>query len=253
MIIIKNEQALQKITQAGQRIASIFRDVKEVLIEGASTASVDRWIEEQLKNYDLVSQTKGYRSYRHVSCISINSELVHGVPSEHKIIHSGDLVTVDICAAWQGYCADAARSFVVGNAPASEAAYKLIAVAEQALKLGIEKAVVNGRLSDISAAIQNEVERNGYGVVRDFCGHGIGKKMHEEPEILNYGQPGRGPILKAGMVFAIEPMITAGDYRVKVCEDGWTVVTVDGSLAAHVEDTVIITSSGPCVVTRGNA
>lgn len=251
MIIIKNEQALQKISEAGRRIASILRDVQNVLVAGASTASVDRWIDEQLKKYDLISQTKGYRSYRHVSCISINSELVHGIPAENKIIQTGDLVTVDVCAAWQGYCADAARSFIVGVA-ASDEAYKLISAAEQALKLGIEKAVVGGRLSDISAAIQSEVESNGYAVVRDFCGHGIGKKMHEEPEILNYGIPGRGPILRAGMVFAIEPMITAGDYAVRTTSDGWTVVTVDGSLAAHVEDTVIITSSGPCVVTRCN-
>ena len=238
MITIKNQQALEKIAQAGCRIAAILSDVQVHLKPGVSTSSVDAWINEQLKYHGLISETKGYHGYRHVSCISINSELVHGVPSDAKIIQAGDLVSVDICASWQGYCADAARSFVV-EAAVSDSACKLIEAAESALKLGIEKAVVDGRLSDISAAIQQEVERHGFGVVSDFAGHGIGKKMHEDPEILNYGKPGEGPVLRAGMAFAIEPMITFGNYDVYSCNDGWTVKTSDRSLAAHVEDTVV--------------
>lgn len=248
MIIIKDERALQKIREAGQRIAHMFHEVGGLLIAGVSTLQIDEWIVDQLKRYDLVSQSKGYHGYRHVSCISVNDEVVHGVPHERKILKSGDVVTVDVCAAWQGYCADAARTFVVGKGVPK--AYEIIEVAERSLDAAIAQAVVGGRLSDISAAVQREVEQAGYAVVRDFCGHGIGAKMHEEPQILNYGTPGRGPVLKAGMVFAIEPMIAAGDYQVQIEADGWTVTTVDGSLAAHVEDTVIITESGPEVVTR---
>ena len=161
----------------------------------------------------------------------------------------GDLVKVDVCASWNGYCADMARSFFVGE-PLTEEAKKLVEVARQALDKGIEKACVGNRLSDISSAIQHEVEKYGFGVVRDFAGHGIGKKMHEEPEVLNYGRPGCGPILKEGMTLAIEPMITAGKYAVYVAPDGWTVKTVDGSLAAHVEDTIAITNTGPIILTR---
>lgn len=248
MITIKNEQELQKIREAGRRLAPIVEGVRVLLVPGVSTLEIDSWIENELNKVDLVSQSKGYHGYRHVSCISLNKEVVHGVPSATKKLQAGDLVSVDVCAAWQGYCADMARSFIVGQG--SDTAYKLIEVAASSLDKGIEKAVAGGRLSDISAAIQREVEKADFSVIRDFCGHGIGKKMHEEPEILNYGNPGRGSILQAGMVFALEPMIAAGSYDVKILEDGWTAITVDGSLAAHVEDTVIITPTGPEVVTR---
>lgn len=248
MIIIKDEHALQKIREAGRRVAQILHDVRNILEAGISTLQIDSWIAEQLKKHELVSQSQGYRGYRHVSCISINKEVVHGIPHERKILKSGDLVTVDVCAAWQGYCADAARTYIVGEG--SQQAHMLIDAAQRALDAGISKAVVGGRLGDISAAVQREVEQAGYAVIRDFCGHGIGANMHEEPEILNYGTPGRGAVLKAGMVFAIEPMIAAGSHEVQIEADGWTATTVDGSLAAHIEDTVIITESGPEVVTR---
>lgn len=248
MITIKNEQELQQIREAGRRLAPIVEGVYAILSPGISTLEVDAWIEQELIKADLVSQSKGYHGYRHVSCISLNKEVVHGVPSAKKKLHEGDLVTIDVCAAWQGYCADMARSFIVGKG--SQQAYKLVEVATSSLDKGIEKALVGGRLSDISAAIQREVENAGFSVIRDFCGHGIGKKMHEEPEILNYGNPGRGPVLQAGMVFALEPMIAAGCYDITILEDGWTAITVDGSLAAHVEDTVVITAAGPEVITR---
>ena len=248
MIIIKNEQELQKIREAGHRLAHIVENVKSILVVGASTLEIDAWIESELKKSDLVSQSQGYHGYRHVSCISLNNEIVHGIPSAKKILQEGDLVTVDVCAGWQGYCADMARTFIIGEGSAQ--ACKLIEVATNSLDKGIEKAVVGGRVTNISAAVQQEVEKYNFSVIRDFCGHGIGKKMHEEPEILNYGPPGRGAVLQAGMVFAIEPMIAAGGYDVKLLADGWTAVTFDGSLAAHVEDTVIITPKGPEVVTR---
>lgn len=248
MIIIKDEQALRKMRQAGKLVARILHEISDQLVEGVSTLQLDTWIEQQLRNNNLVSQSKGYQGYKHVSCISVNDEVVHGIPKAETILKQGDLVTVDVCAAWHGYCADSARSFVVdGN---NKQAQMLIEAANLALNAGIEQAIVGAHLSNISAAIQTVVECKGFGVLRDFCGHGIGKKMHEEPEILNYGVAGHGPLLKAGMALAIEPMITVGDYRVKVMPDKWTVATLDGSLAAHVEDTVLITPLGPEIITQ---
>ena len=160
----------------------------------------------------------------------------------------GDIVKIDVCAAWKGYSADMARTFFVGSV--SQEAQKLAEVGKQALDKGIARMKVGNRLSDISAAIQQEVEKHGFGVVRDFAGHGIGKQMHEDPEILNYGKPGVGPILQAGMVFALEPMITMGHHDVYVSKDGWTVKTVDKSLAVHVEDTIVVTQGEPKILTR---
>ena len=251
MIHIKNKISIQKMAQAGVLLSEILESVSHLIQPGVSTAEIDAWIEKQLHAKNLVSSTKGYMGYRHVCCISINDEVVHGVPHAAVLLRVGDLVKIDICASWNGYCADMARSFFVGEP--SEQAKKLVEVAKQALDKGIEKARVGNRLSDISWAIQQEVEKHGFGVVRDFAGHGIGKQMHEEPEILNYGKPGRGPILCEGMTLAIEPMITFGDYKVYITNDGWTVKTVDKSLSAHVEDTIVITKSAPIVLTRKNS
>ncbi|MGE0206594.1 MAG: type I methionyl aminopeptidase [Candidatus Babeliales bacterium] len=247
MIIIKNKLSIQKMHQAGQKLADLFDAIGKHIVPGTTTLQLDSWIEAELKKQGLVSQSKGYKGYRHASCISVNDEVVHGVPG-NTTIKQGDLVKVDICASWKGYCADAARCYVVGDV--SGDIKKLIEAAQKALDKGIEKAVPGNRLSDISASIQQEVEKHGFGVVRDFAGHGIGKVMHEEPEILNYGQPGKGPVLRAGMTLAIEPMITMGHYAVYVTQDGWTVKTKDKSLAAHVEDTIVITEKGPQVLTR---
>ncbi len=251
MIHIKNKLSIQKMAQAGSLLSDILATVESVIKPGISTADIDAWIEAQLQEKGLKSQVKGYMGYRHVSCISLNDVVVHGVPRADCIVQLGDLIKIDVCASWNGYCADMARSFFVGQP--SEQAQKLVDVAYQALKKGIEQARVGNRLSDISAAIQQEVEKHGFGVVRDFAGHGIGKNMHEEPEIVNYGKPGKGPVLCEGMTFAIEPMITAGKYQVYVANDGWTVKTVDHSLAAHVEDTIAITSAGPIVLTSKNS
>ena len=251
MIQIKNKSSIQKMEVAGTLLAEIFDAIPSLLRENVSTLEIDTWIENQLREKGLVSKTKGYHGYRHASCISVNEEVVHGVPMRDKLLRKGDLVKIDICASWQEYCADMARAFFVGS-EGSEQAQQLIKVAQQALDKGIEKARAGNRLSDISAAIQAEVERHGFGVVRDFAGHGIGKKMHEEPEVLNYGKPGQGPILRPGMALAIEPMITLGRYDVYITNDGWTVKTKDKSLAAHVEDTVVITEDVPKILTRLN-
>ena len=167
-----------------------------------------------------------------------------------RVLKSGDLVKIDVCASWKGYCADMARCFFVEVPDKQQKIRKMVDVANLALYAGVEMAVVGNRLSNVSATIQQVVEKEGFGVVRDFAGHGIGKSMHEEPEILNYGEPGRGPILRAGMTFAIEPMITEGSYQVYVDNDGWTVKTVDRGWAAHVEDTILITDNGPVFLTR---
>lgn len=247
MIHIKNKLSIQKMARAGSLLSDILASVESLVKPGISTAEIDAWIESQLLEKGLKSHVKGYMGYRHVSCISVNDVVVHGVPRSDCILQSGDLVKIDVCASWNGYCADMARSFFVGQP--SEEAKKLVEVAYQALKKGIEQARVGNRLSDISSAIQQEVEKHGFGVVRDFAGHGIGKNMHEEPEIVNYGKSGKGPLLQEGMTFAIEPMVTAGKYQVYVAQDGWTVKTVDRSLAAHVEDTIAITSAGPIILT----
>jgi len=248
MIIIKNKLAIQKMHNAGQLLADILDTVGSIIKPGMSTLEIDQWIEAQLKERDLVSQSKGYMGYRHSSCVSINDEVVHGVPRKDNIVKDGDLVKVDICAAWKGYCADAARCFVVGKPNGKMA--ELIAVAQAALDKGIAQAKPGNRISDISATIQEEVERHGFGVIRDFAGHGIGKQMHEEPEVLNYGKPGKGPVLRPGMTLAIEPMITEGSYSVYITQDGWTVKTKDKGLAAHVEDTIVITNDGARILTR---
>ncbi len=251
MIVIKNKAALAKMAKAGQLLSEVFEELKSFIRSGISTLEIDSWIEQRLRDKGLASRTKGYRGYKHASCISVNDEVIHGVPSEKRLLKAGDLVKVDVIASWKGYCADMARPFFIGDGgDMPESIEKFVMVAQSALDKGIEKARSGGRLSDISAAIQCEVERHGFGVIRDFAGHGIGKNVHEEPEVLNYGRPGEGPFLRAGMVIAIEPMITVGDYDVDVMDDGWTVKTRDESLATHVEDTVLITDGEPKILTR---
>ncbi len=251
MITIKNKSSIEKMEVAGKLLSQIMYQVAEIIVPDVSTLDIDLWIENKLKENGLISKAKGYRGYPCSTCISVNDEVVHGIPKKNKILKSGDLVKVDVCASWKGYCADMARCFFV-NQKCSGQEEKFVSVAKSALNAGIEKAYPGNRLSDISSAIQLEVENNGYGIVRDFAGHGIGKNMHEDPEILNYGEPGKGPILRSGMTFAIEPMITLGDYNVYIADDGWTVKTRDKSLAAHVEDTILITDNGPRILTRLN-
>jgi len=249
MIQIKNKSSIAKMEKAGVLLAEIFNEISAIIKPGVTTAQINTSIAEKLKQKGLVSRAKGYSGYRYESCISVNDEVIHGEPSDSKKLKDGDLVKIDICASWKNYCADMARMFIVGSSDDSNIK-KFVDVAQSALDAGINKARSGNRLSDISAAIQHEVEKHGYGVIRDFAGHGIGKRLHEEPEVLNYGEPGRGPVLRPGMALAIEPMITMGDYEVFVAEDGWTVKTVDNSLTAHVEDTVIITEGEPNILTR---
>ncbi len=248
MITIKNKAAIAKMEEAGRFLSQIFSLAPAIVRPGMSTLDIDVWMEEKQREYGLTSKMKGYKGYKHVSCISVNDVVVHGIPSKMVILQQGDLIKVDVCVAWKEYCADMARAFFVGQG--TEQQEKFVAVAYEALDAGIAQAYAGNHLSDISAAIQNKVEKAGFGVVRDFAGHGIGKRMHEEPEILNFGKPGKGPVLRAGMALALEPMITMGSHKIKIMSDGWTAKTADGSLAAHVEDTIVITDTEPKIITR---
>ena len=253
MIVIKNKAAIRKMRQAGALLSKIFDKMGSMMRPGVTTLEIDQWILSEMRSSQLESRTIGYMGYQHASCISLNDAVVHGVPSKSVILKVGDLVKVDTCASWKGYCADMARGFFVGDDGATRGrglAGKLVETTQRALDQGAWACCPGAKLSDVSHEIQKVVEAAGFGVVRDFTGHGIGKLMHEEPEILNYGERGRGPLLRAGMTFALEPMVTAGKYEVYVDKDGWTARTVDGSLAAHVEDTVLITDDGPEILTR---
>lgn len=247
-MIVKSKDAILKMRTAGKLLADIFERVKTIVVIGATTADIDAWISQELEKAEMTSQSKGYMGYKHVSCISLNDVIVHGVPSKNIIIKEGDIVGVDVCASWQGYCADMARAFVIGSI--SKDAQTLLDCTQEALDKGIQTAVVGKRLFDISNSIQKTIENYKFGIVREFAGHGIGKNMHENPDLPNFGEAGTGMRLKAGMTFAIEPMVTFGSEKVRIDQDGWTARTKDGSLAAHIEDTVLITEDGPEILTR---
>lgn len=249
MIIIKNKKAIEKMKKAGRLLAQVFEKVKPFVKEGVTTLDIDTTIEKMLLESGLKPECKGYAGYRHSTCISLNDVIVHGVPSNKIVLKSGDFVKIDVVASFNGHCADMTRFFFIGKVePVVE---KLAKTAQSALNKAIKLAVPGNRLSDISSCVQEEVEKEGFNVVRCFAGHGIGRSIHEDPEIPNYGKPGKGPILRSGMTLAIEPMITQGSFEVKVDkEDGWTAKTADGGYAAHVEDTVLITDKGPQILTR---
>jgi methionyl aminopeptidase len=215
---------------------------------GASTMDLEKVAAAKMDELLAISAFKGYRGFPAVLCTSINDEVVHGIPSPSRILADGDIVSIDCGVIVDGYYSDAAVTYPVGKP--SAATKKLLDVTQASLELAIQQARVGGRLGDISAAVQEMCEAAGFGVVREFVGHGIGKSMHEDPQVPNYGTRGKGPRLKVGMVLAIEPMINAGGAAVKVLPDGWTTLTVDGSLSAHFEHTVAITKDGPRVLTR---
>ena len=233
--------------EAGKVTGYILNALKELIKPGISTMDIDSFVEKTVKAYGMTAAEKGYCGYPASVCTSVNEEVVHGIPSKKRILREGDIVSVDLVVEYKGYMADAARTYAVGKI--SPEAEHLIRTAEDAFWKGIEFAKVGYRLSDISHNIQTVVEGEGFGVIRDFVGHGIGGHMHEDPQIPNYGKPGKGPRLQAGMTLAIEPMICQGSYEVDVLLDDWTAVTVDGGLAAHYENTVVITDGEPELLT----
>ena len=247
MIIIKSKQEIELMREAGRVTAKILADLKDIIKPGIATTEIDRFVEKSVKANNMTAAEKGYCGYPASVCVSVNEEVVHGIPSKKRILRDGDIVSVDLVVENKGYMADAARTYPVGKI--SDEAARLIETVENAIFNGIAFAKEGFRLSDISSAIQKTVEGEGFGVIRDFVGHGIGSKMHEEPQIPNYGKPGRGPRLQQGMTLAIEPMITQGSYEIDVLADDWTAVTIDGKLAAHYENTVVITDGEPELLT----
>ncbi len=247
MVILRKPEEIEKIKASNIIVAQILKELREQVQAGITTLELDRYSEELARRKGAKPAFKGYRGYPFSLCISVNDEVVHGLPSQ-RVLAVGDLVSLDFGVSYKGYYGDAAITVAVGSA--SNEATRLIKVTEESLCLGIEEARIGNRLGDISAAVQEHVEKSGFSVVRDFVGHGIGRNLHEEPQIPNFGKKGRGIELKAGMVLAIEPMVNAGAYMVKVLEDGWTVVTEDGKLSAHFEHSVAITENGPEILSK---
>jgi methionyl aminopeptidase len=235
------------LRQAGRMLAQVMDVLKGHITVGVSTGEIDVLAQELIVKHRAIAAFKGYRGYPANTCISINEEIVHGIPGPRRIIE-GDIVSVDVGINYEGYFADAA--FTVGVGKIDSRSKKLIAVTRQALLEGIQQARSDNHLLDISHAIQRYVENNGFSVVREFVGHGIGRALHEAPEIPNFGLAGRGPVIKSGMVFAIEPMVNAGTWKANILENSWTAVTADGLPSAHFEHTVAVTDGGCEVLTR---
>ena len=249
MIVCKSQAELEKMHRAGLVIWEVLNHLRGMAQPGVTTKELDEYAEHRTAELKVRPAFKNYRGYPAALCTSINSEVVHGIPSKSRRLQQGDIISLDFGVEYAGYYADAAVTVPVGEI--SPELQRLLQVTRESLDLAIDKVRVGNRLTDISAAVQDWAERkNGYSVVRDLCGHGIGTHIHEEPNVLNYGEPGRGLRLQEGMGFAIEPMVNVGGPDVRVLEDDWTAVTTDGTNSAHFEHTVAVTSNGPWVLTR---
>ena len=250
-IHIKSAAEIQKMRVSGIALRKVHDAVKAAVRVGATTMDLERAAVAKVAELDAQHGCKaaflGYHGYPAVLCTSVNNEVIHGIPNDKRVLKEGDVVSVDCGVVVDGFYSDCATTHAIGNV--TPAVQKLLKVTEASLYAAIDQAVVGGRLFDISNAVQTMCEAEGYGVVREFVGHGIGKSMHEDPQVPNYGAAGKGPRLKAGMVLAIEPMINMGTAEVKVLEDGWTAITIDGSYSAHFEHTVAITKDGPVILT----
>lgn len=247
MIVLKTGRELSVMREACRISAGALQLIGKAIEPGVSTAELDRLAEEYIRSQGAVPNFKNYHGYPATACISINNEVIHGIPTAKRKIKAGDIVSVDLGALFEGYHGDNAATFACGDI--SPEAQRLIDTTRESLYEGIKMARAGGRIGDISFAIQSYVEARGYSVVRDFVGHGVGTSLHEAPEVPNFGTAGRGVRLMPGMTIAIEPMVNMGKYDVKVMPDGWTVLTKDGSLSAHFEHTVAITSEGPQIMT----
>ena len=247
MITIKSKSQIQKLKDAGKIVAETHQLLKEAIREGISTYDLDQMAEQYIRKCNAIPSFKGYGGFKGSICASINSVVVHGIPSKDTILKNGDIISIDIGALYNGYHGDSAKTHGVGDI--SEKDEELIAVTRQSFYEGFKKAVVGNRLSDISNAVQVYAEKYGFSVIRDYVGHGVGENLHEDPQVPNYGKPGRGPRLQEGMVLAREPMIATGTYKVKVLSDGWTAVTLDNKNAAHYEHTIAITAGEPELLT----
>ena len=247
MIIIKSDQEIDLMRESGKVTGYILKELENIVRPGISTADIDRFVEKTIRGAKMIPTFLGYGGFPASACVSINEEVVHGIPDKHRILKEGDIVSVDVGSTYRGYVSDAARTYPVGEV--SDIAKKLMDVTRESFFAGIEYCRVGCRLSDSSHAVQVKAESEGCSVIRDFVGHGVGQQMHEDPQIPNYGRAGRGPRLAKGMVFAIEPMICEGAYDVETLSNDWTVVTLDRKLAAHYENTVVITDGEPELLT----
>jgi methionyl aminopeptidase len=248
MINLKTPREIERMKPASRIVAEILLELREVVRDGITTADIDRLAEEKTLKRNAKPAFKGYRGFPASICISINNEVVHGIPSPKRIVKSGDVVGLDFGVIFDGFFGDSAVTVPVGEIPPD--VQNLLRVTEQCLYKAIEAVVPGNFLVDISAAIQALADENHFGIVREFCGHGIGRALHEDPPVLNYVQGAKGTKVKPGLVIAIEPMINLGTEKVKVLEDGWTVVTLDGRPSAHFEHTIAVTPEGPEILTR---
>jgi methionyl aminopeptidase len=248
VIVFKSEREIGRMRTAGAILAEVKNRLKALVRAGLSTLEIDEDVEAFIVSRGAQSAFKGYRGFPATVCTSINDEVVHGIPSAKRKLREGDIIGLDLGCIVDGYYADCAVTLPVGRV--TPRVQELLDVTRESLDKAIVQCRVGNRLGDVSYAVQSHCESHGFAVVRAFVGHGIGKQLHEEPQVPNFGDPGRGVVLKAGMVLAIEPMVTMGSCDVRVLEDRWTAVTVDGSFAAHFEDTIAITSAGPDVLTR---
>lgn len=247
MIVCKSPEEVAKMRAANALVAGVLGELREVVKPGVTAQELDAVAEMRVREAGATPAFKGYHGYPATLCVSINDAVVHGIPSPRKLVE-GDIVSLDMGVVLDGYYGDSAVTVGVGTI--SDAAAELLDVTRDALHLAIDCARVGRRVSDLGYAVQSHVESRGFSVVREFVGHGIGTQLHEEPQIPNYGKPGRGPYLKEGMVLAIEPMVNAGRAAVRVLDDGWTAVTVDGSLSAHFEHSVAVSKDGPVILSR---
>ena len=249
MILLKSPRELALMRRAGQVLAEVTERLTAWVGPGLSTQEIDEDVENFIRARGAAPAFKGYRGFPATVCVSINDEVVHGIPSPRRRIKEGDIVGLDLGCIVEGYYADCALTLAVGEV--APRVRELLDVTRDSLARAVAACWPGRRLSDVSHAVQQHVEAHGFAVVRQFVGHGIGRDLHEDPQVPNFGEPGRGPQLKPGMVLAIEPMVTMGSWEVRVLEDRWTAVTVDGSLAAHFEHTVAVTEDGPEILTRG--
>lgn len=247
MIVLKSDEEIKRMAEACRIVAEVLEGIKKIVSPGVTTRELDEFAESYIISKGARPAFKGYRGYPSTLCASVNEQVVHGIPSAGKL-KDGDIISIDVGVHYKGFYGDAAVTLPVGSI--SKQAQKLLLATESALEAGIEKAVVGNRLSDISSTIQDHVESEGFSVVRTFVGHGIGRELHEDPQIPNYGRPGEGPKLLEGMTLAIEPMVNARSWEVNILNDGWTAVTKDGSLSAHFEHTVAITNKGQSILTK---
>ena len=247
MIILKSHEELEIMKIAAGVTARILYELYDFVKPGISTEDIDNFVENRIIAADMIPSFKGYNGFPASACVSVNEEIVHGIPRKDRILKEGEIVSIDIGSTYKGFVSDAARTYPVGKI--SEDAEHIIRTCRESFFEGVKYCTEDYKLSDISHAIQAKVEGEGFGVVRDLVGHGVGQNMHEDPQIPNYGQPGKGPRLMAGMTLAIEPMINAGTYEVDYRDDNWTIVSADGSLSAHYENTVIITKDEPEIIT----